>query len=63
MTVCYELPVTVGTYTIEYNREAEWHSQWAVHYARNGANSRTLRRYATYTEARRAVAQIKRSYT
>ena len=59
MTVCYELPVSVGRYTVEYDRTAPWHAQWAVLFERTTATRPLLlRRYGTYTEARRCLYHL-----
>ena len=61
MTVCYRTPVAAGTYIIEYDRGAEWHSRWAIFHTRDLTGRRVVRRCATYTEARRVVDRIKLS--
>lgn len=61
MTVCYEMPAPLGRYTIEYDREAPWHSQWVLVFARTISPRRVkIRRYFTYTEARKALISAHR---
>lgn len=58
MTVCHTLSAPLGTYTVEYDREGPWHSQWTVVFSRTTSRRVVLRRYFSYTEARRALAHI-----
>lgn len=61
MTVCWSLPLPGRTYTIEYDRTADWCVQWLIVLTRQAPTVQrsVTRRYATYTEARRALARLK----
>lgn len=52
MTVCHTLELQIHTVTVEYDRDADWDSHWVI--VLSSYERRTeIRRYCSYTEARR----------
>lgn len=58
MTPCYRVELPLRTVVVEYDRTGPWHSRWALSLYRPDDTRAELRRYASYTEARRAAARL-----
>lgn len=58
MTVCHTLELPIHTVTVEYDRDADWDSHWVIVLSSPPQQRTEMRRYFSYTEARRETERV-----